>query len=55
MNQRRVRGWQLALIAMAGVIILAVGVASGGVLGIVCGSLVLVTVPFTWRSQRRTG
>jgi hypothetical protein len=55
MNQRMVSGWQLALITMAGAVILAVGIAGGGVLGIVCGSIVLVTVPFTWRSQRRTG
>jgi hypothetical protein len=55
MNQRTISGWQIALIAMAGVIILAVGIASDGILGIVCGAMVLVSVPFTWRSRSRAG
>ena len=53
MNQRTVSPLQLALIAIAGAIILAVGIASGGILGIVCGAIVLVSVPFTWHSQRQ--
>ena len=43
---------QLALIAMGGVIILAVGLAGDNVFGIVCGAVVLATLPFTWRRQR---
>jgi hypothetical protein len=55
MNQRSVPGWQLTLIAIAGLVIFAVGVASGGILGIVCGGIVLTTVPITWYRQRNLG
>jgi hypothetical protein len=43
---------RVALIAMAGAIILGVGIAGGSVFGIVCGAVVLATVPFTWRRTR---
>ena len=51
LTRNRIR---VALIAMAGAIILGVGIAGGSVFGIVCGAVVLATVPCTWRRTRTT-
>jgi hypothetical protein len=45
----------VVLIAVAGGIILGLGIAGGNVLGIICSAIVLASVPFTWRSRSRTG